>query len=428
MIFFLYFSMYAFLVRKTKSIALPLSLMLAFSAFCGILIGKTPPVDNFRDLFNIFYTILILTIFISAFIKYRLLTEIVSIDNVKMKKVTIVLITAGIISFVINAYLFYKMITSDFNNYEDLKNGGLCYEFAYSLPINHVFISLASFLAPVSYLLLGFGFYYAYLKNGKISAICFLLSLNMPLLGFTMLSRSSSLAYFYLLMMYFLYSMNLYSRQLRKRIFLLLLVLFLPTAIYFYVVTENRFKNYETPTQSTVHNPLMYSIFDYNSQWTENGIIVMSKYYSIEAIQFGNSTNTLIPFIYNLMERFIFGIEHVVEEGLPKRAKIWPVPYTTSFNGLVAELVFDFGYFFALMFSLIYAYITQTLAPQANKTAVSSYICFGLVVTIPMLSMYGNWFASLHYNLAILYSLITYYYLKYRIKIFYASSVIEAKR
>jgi len=419
MIFLLYFLTYAFLIRKTKSIAILLSLLLSFSALCGLLIGKSAPIDNLRDVFNILYTLLILTIFISAFRKYNGIHEIVTANYVKVRKVTIILIILGIFAFVINGFLFYHISTFGFDSYELFKNTELGYAFAYSLPINHAFISLASFLAPVSYFLLGFGFYYAYLKKGKISAICFLLSLNMPLFGFTMYSRSSSVMYLYLLMAYLLYSIYLYNIKFRKRILLILAVLILPVAIYLFNVTENRFKNCEVnKSESIVQNPLLYSSLDYNSQWIENGITVMSKFYSIDAIQYGGSTNTLIPFLYNLIGRFIFGIEHAHKEELQMRAKIWPEPYYYTFNGLVAELVFDFGYFFTLVFSLIYAHIAKSLAPRSRKTTVFHYINFGLVLTVPMFSIYGNYFAVLFYNLAILYSLVIRYYIMYRIKLY----------
>ena len=416
MIFLLYFSTYAFLIRKTKSTALLLSLMLAFSALCGLLIGKSAPIDNLRDVFNIFYTLLILTIFISAFIKYKVIHQIVTPNYVKIRRVTIILIIVGTITFAVNAYVFYHIITSGFVNYEIFKNTVLGTEFTYSLPIKHAFISLATFLMPVSYFLLGFSFYYAYLKKVKISAICFLLSLNMPLWGFTMLSRSSSLTYFYLLMAYFLYSIYLFNSKLRKKIILILAILIVPIVIYFFAVTENRFENYEVPIESAVRNPLLYSVLDYNSMWNANGITVMSKFYSIEAIQYGGSTNTFIPFLYNLIGRFLFGIEHVDEIELQTRDKIWPAPYYYSFNGLVAELVFDFGYFFTLVFSLIYAHIAKSFAPRSSKTTVFHYINFGLIVTLPLFSVFGNYFGSHYFNFAILYSLVIRCYL-YRIKL-----------
>jgi len=273
-------------------------------------------------------------------------------------------------------------------------------------------------LAPVSYLLIGLGFYYAYLRKGKLSIICFILSLNMPLCGMTSFSRTLPVVYFYLLMMYFLYSIYLYKSNLRKKIIITLVVIILPVSIYFYNITENRFIDYQVnELESVVHNPLIYYGLDYNSMWIENGITVLSNYYSTDSIQYGKSTNAVMPFLYQTIGRFIFGIEYIPENRRELRIDILPYPYYFSFNGLVAEWVFDFGYFFTLILSLIYAFVAKSFAPKRGKTSLFYYINFGLIISVPLLAPYGNWLGILFYNLAIIYSLMIHFYLKYRVRL-----------
>jgi len=415
MINLFFFSSLAFASLRRRSVALLLSGMLALSALAGLLVGEIVPLRHALDLLNTLYTFLVLAIFILPFRRYARLREIVAADQGKLTRLTTVLILIGAATFAINGFVFYSIITSGIADYELFKNTSFGTEFAYSLPISHSLISLASLLSPVAYPLLGLGFYYAHARRGKVSVVCFVLSLNMPLQGFTVFSRSWSVMYLYLLIAYLWYSIYAYSRRFRRKLVIVAGLMTLPIAVYLVDVTQNRFKTFQVDARSAVTNPQLYSLFYYYSQWNANGVTVMSNFYSQDAIQYGGSSNVLLPYFYDLFSKFAFGLDHHRENEIQMRARIWPDSYSWKFNGLVANLVFDFGYILTLFIALLYASVTRWLAPRSGKTSVVSYLNFGLVVTVPIFSMFGNYFAVLYYNLGIIYSLMIGSYLTFRL-------------
>jgi len=151
--------------------------------------------------------------------------------------------------------------------------------------------------------------------------------------------------------------------------------------------------------------------------WIPNGIFVLSNFYSPEKVTYGKYTNILIPGLYNQIQRTIFGIRSSESEGKRFiRMEILPYPWFTGFNGLVADLVFDFGYFFTIVFSLICARIINALAPRSGRTTVFRCIIFGLIISPPLFAPFGSWFCVYSYQLGILYSIFIYFYIRTTIK------------
>ena len=407
MIFAFFFLIYLFFIRKTKSIAILLSLILFISAVAGILVGNEPQIDSLLDIFNIFYTIVILLIIISPFRKFGQINEIVLTDIHKINRLTIVLICAGIVSMIINSYMTYKIWTDGVTNYSAFKATEMGADVIYALPISHFFITLASLLSPVSYFLLGLSFYYIYARRLKLAAICFLLSLNMPLQGLTIFSRSSSVIFFLLIAAYIVYVFHVLSKSQKKSIIIFAVVSFLLVGVFLTEISVSRFLDYDVNEQSLISDPILYSVFDYLSQWNKNGIFVMSNYYSFDSLLYGSGTNTFFPWLFN-----ITGI-YSGESLMKIRETIWPSPYTYSFNGLVACLLFDFGYTYTLAFSLLFAFVAKRLSPIKNKVSIEKLIVFGVIVTFPLMAFTGNYFSVLSYHFAIIYALIIFLYLKH---------------
>ena len=60
-------------------------------------------------------------------------------------------------------------------------------------------------------------------------------------------------------------------------------------------ISVSRFLDYDVNEQSLISDPILYSVFDYLSQWNKNGIFVMSNYYSFDSLLYGSGTNTFFP-------------------------------------------------------------------------------------------------------------------------------------
>lgn len=408
MIISLFFILYLVFIRKTKSTAILLSFILFVSLFAGLLVGNEPQIDSLLDIFNIIFTIIILLIIISPFRKFGQINEIVSTDHKKLNRLTMILICAGVASMIINAYVVNKVWTEGITNYTAFKVTEMGSEFIYTIPVNHFFVTMASILSPVSYMLLGLTFYYIYAEKYKLALLCFLLSFNMPLQGLTIFSRSSAVTFLLLIVAYVVYTYNILTKRQKKSIIILTVVSFLFMAVFLTEISVNRFENYAVDEQSLISDPILYSIFHYMSQWNKNGIFVMSNYYSLDSLQWGIGTNSFFPWLFNFM-----GIHEGVSLAEAREA-VWPTPYYYTFNGLVACLLFDFGYTGTLAFSLLFAFISKRLAPIKHKVSIEKFLLFGVIICFPLLAFVGNSFSVLSYHFAIIYALVSFLYLKYQ--------------
>lgn len=412
MILAIYFILFAVYYRQKSQIASSMALLIAFSALSGVLVGNAIEIDSFKSLFNLIFIIFIIHILISSFTKYRIDNFIIKTNPRKIKIVFNILLLASILSFVVNSYVFYKTINAGFEDFGAFKNSEIGGEFRYSLSIPHAFISLASFLSPSSFFMLGFAFYYFSNKNYKKAIFSFVLSLNMPLQGFTMFSRSWTITYFLLMIFYIILILPTIDKRTKNKLKLSIIGISVPLIIYLFEVTNNRFNlnDYvDINSKSLIQNGALYSTFDYFSQWLKNSIYVLSNYYNFESIQFGQSSNTLIPEISN-----IFGLIER-ENLLDARSKIWPSPYYYTFNGLVTELVFDFGYLGTILFAFLYKKIVNLLLPINRSINLYQLLNYGILVTLPLLSFTGNYLAVAFYNYAILYSALIGIYFYTRI-------------
>lgn len=408
--FFLFYCLIAW-KNKTSKLSIFLALFLSISASSGYLVGNFVELYLLKDIFNLVYTIIILYIFVSSFEKYKI-TRINNAFEMKIKIIYRIMIFVSLLSFVVNSYVFYKTMNAGIENLEVFKNSELGSDFRYSLPIPHFYISLASLLSPSSFFMISFAFYFLYMKSYKKAFWSLILSFNMPLQGFTMFSRSWTIQYFLLLIVYAIFIYSTLDLRMRRSMRKMLIIVTLPLIMYFVIVTDNRFQDYQysqVQDNSLIKNNSFNSIIDYFSQWYKNGNYVMSNFYDIDNIQFAASSNTLLPEIASTLG--IYERKNLSQE----RAKVWPNPYFYTFNGLVANLVFDFGYLFTFLFALFYRKIALYIGPKNGETTIYNFLNFGVIITLPLLSFTNNYLANSFYNYAILYSLIIGIFLNVKI-------------
>ena len=344
------------------------------------------PIDTFFKGFNLIITIIILTLVISPWASFKNIKEITTPNEAKLKKVTKFLLIISIfpfLIFIIVTTLLYLTI-DDINQFK--YSEGAAMNFYYSLPFNVKAFILSTYLYNFSYFLIPLHFYYLGKQKYLLSFLCFILSLNIILHGLTYFSRSVFVLYglLYFAFMNLLY--NTYNQKTKKFITKIIVVLGIVFLTYFAYVSYDRFNaNYYYSTnissKSSIQDPLIYSYFDYLSQWYKNGMHVLNSY------DF-KTFNSQITFqsIISILGRYEI-IDYDTDNYMALRKHLWPQHWFT-FNGLVAYSVYDYGYTISLFLALIYYYITKKLKPKNNCISLPSLFIIILLIQIPIMSIF----------------------------------------
>ena len=176
----------------------------------------------------------------------------------------------------------------------------------------------------------------------------------------------------------------------------------------FYVITLNRFGEYlqygdALYSKSFITNPELYSIFDYAGQWYRNSNIVMNKY-SFETLN-GQLSFPLIMEILKKLQLITYD-NLMVEMTL---YKAWGENFY-KFNGITANLLLDFGYIGATLFSIIYAITLRSLRPIKGKLTFNKLLMLGGLFMLPSMGIFNSQMKTISYNALIVYSFFVYGY------------------
>jgi len=345
----------------------------------------------------------ILTMFILPWNSYRYTTTISEPNPRTLRKYTITLFMINGISLIVFMAIFY-LVHPEVSNYENFKNDGTAVDAIRDTNINHFLLLFSIYLHPTAYFLIPLHFFY--LKNKKyfLSLIAFLLSLNIAFFSLTVFSRSGIIEYMMLYLFYFPFFYNEFKERIRyivrNRLFLIFAFAaaagFAYLIIFFYQITANRFENAVVEPNSFIDNPVIYYLFDYASQWLENSNEVMSTY-SFHTLN-GELSFPLLYAIAHKLQLFQY------PEGIlaDKLYVLWGKHFNT-FNGLTANLLFDYGYIGTLIYSCFYFILVWLLRPVRGRLSFDSFLGLGIFFILPAMGIFNYQMRSLVYNALIVY-------------------------
>lgn len=405
-----FFFVYSFFYIKKRPVSWYLLVFISISSLAGILIGNTGDFDDFLSLFNLLFTIFILVIMCSGFKNYR--TYDVSAAPAEYLFKCLIALLMGLLfcSLFVNILIVSKsfnyivMSSSDITAF---KNEG---EAAVLIRqwVNPYLVMFANFVSPLGILALAFHFYFMVKQRLIFSIIFLILSLNIPLAGLHGLSRGAIVQF---LLVYFFYYCYLYpaiSSHVRLRINLISLAFGLLVFYFFYYITDSRFSDssyYAEADDSFIKNRALFSIFDYFSQWIPNGLIVMREF-TLEKLWFGSSSFVLIK---EVLARF--GLDIVTYSDLRSQTL---AGNASSFNGLVATLLYDFSYIGVVVFALAYYFFVRFLEPKNGVVTLPNLIWFGSLVTVPAMFFTNNYLSNIIFNVGLFYTAFIYLLLRFR--------------
>jgi len=407
--FIILFFLYNF--RKQSTPGLYLILIYILSLLCGLLIGFDFKISTISQAFNLFYLALILSIFILPWNRFNYKINILDKNPHRVYRLTILLFFINGISFLVFSVASYYAFTTitDFSAFKNNDESGAFFQ---QLPINHTIYLFAIYLNATSYFMIPLHFYYLNKKKYLLSILSLIFSLNIILEGLSVFSRSAFVIYLFLYIFYIPFYYRNMDVKTKRKIKILAIGVLLLTGNIFYIITSNRFGDYlmygdAKYNQSLIQNPELYSIFDYFAQWYKNSGIVMAGY-NFETL----NGQLSFPFFLTIADKINL-IDYRPDLIVNKLIALWGIQYD-KFNGLIPNLLFDFGYIGTTLFALFYSSILQRLKPFNGEISFSKILMLGTMFSLPAMGIFNSSMKSSTYNLVIIYSFFIYLYLNHK--------------
>lgn len=417
MIYILTSLFYFLFARKKSVIAIALFVLLVFTSIAAYLVGRQPRGDILTHLCTLYCAVLLYLLF-NSFKGYSKISSI-SFDDISQSRLsTIERITTilGIFALLLYAYILSKTFTElllGAISVQEYKNEGGATEF-FSTLVPHYYITIGNFVAPIGYFFLSLHFYYLIKNESWKSVKYLLLSLVIILNGLIALSRSATVQYVLEYFVIFLFVAPLINKKTRRKIIvggsiaggIILLALT--------VITQTRFEEYYTKQSQNkaiideTKQPALFSALDYFAQWEENAPIIM-KNYKMGDLSWGmyNSSGLAVH-----IQKMIQGGEKVNEAREKKYRGELLKEQASYFHGLPARLIYDFGYFGTILFILLYAGLIRKTGPQNGVLSFKSLIVLPVILPVCVVFWSGNTLSSLALDLAIIYDIGIYYWIR----------------
>lgn len=405
-------------IRGWNSITKILFTILVITSAAAYLVGRQYDFFNLNSTLCAIYTILILSILFLSFNKY---TDIKGVDDsrissFRLHQVERLLVLIGVIALLINIYILYRifpLLAAEQINVQEYKNEGGAYGVIDQF-VPHIFVTFSNLFSAVGYFFLPMHFYYLSKRQSKKAIFFLVLSFTVVLSRMISLSRSSSVEFLIGYGIMFLFISPMLSKKLLRRVTIVLISFFSILLLALFVISESRFSSYYTKNskQEAIldeqKNPMLFSTIDYFTQWEEWGEYTLLRfkpeYMSYGASGFGG--------IYKIVEQKIVG-EHVIIERKKNMERVRGEG-ASSFPGLIADLVIDFGYLGTFIFALLFYRLFNTMKPRNHILSFKTLLFLPTTVTVLGLFWAGNVFNSFSIEAGVLYNIIIYAYIKRR--------------
>lgn len=404
-------SIIGLLISKGRgSISRILFLMLFVTSIGTFMVGRQPDFLDISTIMYSLYTGFLLYILFVAFKKYANCTGINEdqIDVKRLMKLDKILRPVALIALIINVYVIFKifpLLLVEQINVQEFKNEGGAASIIDSY-IPHIYITFSNIVSVVGYFYLSMHFYYFTKGNTKQALICLFLSLIIILCRLIALSRSTSVEYIVMYGIIFLYLYPLNKHRIKKKYIIILTSILVIFIGVFSTISQSRFSDYytkegeKTSIINEVENPVLFSTFDYLSQWVEYNDVVLSRY-QIDNVVLGYYGFSELPmwFIKKLDNKGEFA------QRQEKKIKAALGDADTAFCGLVALLTVDFGIIGTLLFILFFSVIIRNLSPGSSKElSVKTLLWLPIFINVVGLFWGGNNFKALNTDLAVIYT------------------------
>lgn len=405
--------------RKGNSLSFILFLLLFLSSISAYMVGRQPNILDLEVLLYSLYISVLLFVLYNSFNQYKNVKSI-GLDGISLRRIRYVenfLICTSSIVFIIYVYIFchsLNLLITNSVTVNDFKNDADGASKLFENMFPHFVITSLNLLCPLALFDIVFHFYYVFKRKIKKAVLFFILSLVYPLSGLIALSRSSSVQFILLYFALYFFLFPLFEEKIRKIYNKIILVFFVLIVSIFSFISISRFSDYYTKESkqasiiSEESAPLMFSIFDYFSQWEENGPEILMKYkphYKFYGLY--NSSGLALQ-----IKRLITKKDEVTKVSNQMERIVgrqWMM-----FHGLIARLVYDFGYIGTVLFILVYAKIIKSYKPVNGVINLKSLMILVIFLPIALMSFQGNSLGGIYLNLALIYLFVIFKFISYK--------------
>jgi len=142
------------------------------------------------------------------------------------------------------------------------------------------------------------------------------------------------------------------------------------------------------------HNTVILSLLDYGSQWITNALVVL-ELYTPDKIWFGKSSFKVFE-----IGAGILGVDY---QNYADIRQLTLGENASKFLGLVAVLIYDFGYIFTVLIFILFYFLVRYFAPEMNVINKRSLIYFPILIAVPVMFFTNNYLASSSLSVGIVY-------------------------
>ncbi len=408
-------------VDRNKRISRLFFFLLLISSIAAYLVGRQPQFD-FSTQFWTLYSGVLLAILFQSFKGYQAGEgpHWQDINQASVDTYSKWILVLGGIALVINVFLLTKVFSSLIAGaiaVQSFKNEGEAADFYASLFPHRVMI-MSYLLSPLAYIALPLHFYYLSKRQLKKSLLSLLVSLLIVLSGLVSLSRSATIQYVLVYVLFFAFMAPMFSKKMKQRMSVIAAVFLVAIFAGLSIVSGSRFSEFYSKKSKNPaildeqRSPLLFSTIDYFSAWEENGPAIMEKH-DISHTYCGlyNSCGIAAHMFSQQYSKVLSEVEQKLGD------------IHNGFHGLIARLLYDYGKIGTIFFIILLSSIIRNLGPKNGIVRFKTLLGLSSILPVCALFFAGNQFASLYLDMGIVYCIAFYLFVKKRKKVVVARQV-----
>jgi oligosaccharide repeat unit polymerase len=401
------FFLYSFFVCKQRNVAFYLSILIGTTFALAFISPLGHTERSFVDYFNLIFTVSLLFVMVHAFRPYHARVIIYpSKEPDLFWPFVYFLIFSLFCALALNIFIVYKsfvFIVTEGSRINEFKNQGLANDLIRRW-VNPSLVTAANLISPLGYVALGLHFYFLLQNRRFLSFVFFIFALNLPLSSMHSLSRSGLVHFILIYIFTYVYVESLLTKPMKRffRKLGLIFSLIMLTVLAFITVTRfgegSYYSRYTGLGYFWDHNTVLLSLLDYSSSWVTSGLIVLESY-TPDKIWFGKSFFK----IYEISASII-GLDYQTYYD----ARMLTLPeHASKFLGLIAVLVYDFGYIFTVVIFALLFFLIRNFAPKTNVIRKKKLLYFPILISVPVMFFTNNYLANTNLSIGILYLVLS---------------------
>lgn len=359
------------------------------------------------SIFNIIYLNGSLLLLINAWSSVRINKPI----DLKINKFDIstysVLKFIGFISLAINLYIIY-LLSGQVTDFSSFKNGGEFEQFQNELPVPHIFQVIVQHYSSISLILIPYHFYFLSKNRKKEALFSLLVSLNFVFYGLAIFSRSTTITYLLIYIIFYFINNGSLSDRIKKYYRILALSTFSLFIFALGIITINRFSGEnEVYVQSLIYNdtlvsdPVSASLLSYLSQWYIYAANWLNNY------QFEPLGGKLSFPLYHLIVNRLFGIETSSELSLQQLVINYFKHDTGAFLGVSTYMLNDLGYAMSTIIFVTYYKYVKSISTKINYISVQMIMI--TLLRLPCMGIFSSALNNIGFHITLILTLILWF-------------------